>query len=73
MRRATVGMVGLSEGGECCIVCEAARLSGMHNGRPTARIDKETPVIRLARIVALAALSAAAFSPAVHAADYPVR
>ena len=45
----------------------------MHNGRPTARIYKETPVIRLARIVALAALSAAAFSPAVHAADYPVR
>jgi tripartite-type tricarboxylate transporter receptor subunit TctC len=34
---------------------------------------KETPVIRWARIVALASLAAAALGPAAHAADYPVR
>jgi tripartite-type tricarboxylate transporter receptor subunit TctC len=45
----------------------------MHNEQSTARNYKETPVIRLARILALAALSAAVLSTAVHAADYPVR
>jgi tripartite-type tricarboxylate transporter receptor subunit TctC len=44
----------------------------VHNG-PSRRKTEETAVIRLARIAALVAFSAAAVGPAAQAADYPVR